>query len=148
MKAQIKSLKFFLFSIRFWQYLSIMILGNYFATFFSYSYKTFGENDRPHEQISDTTLTWAASIGSGVINGLSRIVCGTLVDRYGYKTMMNILMVVNLVNSLVCFWAAYVPSLFFICVLLNYAVLGGFFAVFPVSVQNCYGPEFGPQIYV
>lgn len=45
---------------------------------------------------------------------------------------------------MVCFWAAYVPALYFICVLVNYAVIGGLFAIFPVSVQNCFGLEYGP----
>ena len=62
--------------------------------------------------------------------------------------MMSVLMIVQLINSVVCFWAAYVPSLFFICVLANYAVLGGLFAVFPVSVTKVFGLEHGPQIYV
>ena len=73
---------------------------------------------------------------------------GTLVDKYSFRTLMAILMAVQLGNSLVCFWAAYVPAIYFICVMINYAVLGGLFAIFPVSVQNCFGLELGPQIYV
>jgi len=44
-KMQIKGLKYMVYSTRFWQYFTIMILANYFGGFFSYSYKTFGEND-------------------------------------------------------------------------------------------------------
>ena len=73
---QIKGVKYFWYSQRFWQYLAIMVLGNYFGTFFSYSYKTFGESDSPHDPIKDSTLTWAASVGAGIVNGLSRIICG------------------------------------------------------------------------
>ena len=40
------------------------------------------------------------------------------------------------------------PALFFICILANYLVLGGLFAVFPVSVTNVFGLKLGPQIYV
>ena len=89
---QIKGVWYFPYSLRFWQYFAIMILGNYFGTFFSYSYKPFGENTSPHEQISDKTLTWAASIGSGLVNGLSRVLFGTLVDKYSYRTLMMVLM--------------------------------------------------------
>ena len=53
-------------------------------------------------------------------------------------------MFAQLINSLVCFWAANVVELYFVCVLVNYAVLGGLFAVFPVSVTNVYGLELGP----
>jgi len=57
-------------------------------------------------------------------------------------------MTVQLVNSLVCYWAAYVTAIYFTCVLVNYAVIGGMFAVFPVSVTNVFGLEHGPSIYV
>ena len=145
---QIKGVKYFIYSIRFWQFFAIMVFGNYFGTFFSYSYKTFGESDSTHDQISDKTLTWAASIGSGVVNGLSRIICGLIVDRYNFRQIMLILTTAQLINSLVCFWAAYVTAIYFMCVMVNYAVLGGLFAVFPVSVTNVFGLELGPQIYV
>ena len=78
------------------------------------------------------------------MNGLSRIFFGTLVDKYSFKLLMGILMAIQLVNACVCFWAAYVPALFFICILVNYLVLGGLFAVFPVSVTNVFGLELGP----
>ena len=135
-------------SIRFWQFFAILVLGTYFGTFFSYSFKVYGENDHPHEQISDKTLTWAASIGAGVINGLSRILFGLLADRYSFRLLLSILMTIQLVNACVCFWAAYVPALYFICVLVNYLVVGGLFTIFPVSVTNVFGLERGPQIYV
>ena len=141
---QIKGVKYFWRSLRFWQYFAIMILGNYFGTFFSYSYKPFGENSTPHDAISDRTLTWAASVGAGLVNGLSRIAFGTLVDKYSFRYLLSILMWIQLVNSLVCYWAAYEPALFFICILINYMVLGGLFAIFPVSVTNVFGLEHGP----
>lgn len=47
-----------------------------------------------------------------------------------------------------CFWAAYVPALYFICIMTNYLVVGGLFTIFPVSVTNVFGLERGPQIYV
>ena len=53
-------------------------------------------------------------------------------------------MSVEMANSLVCYWAAYAPPLYFICILLNYIVIGGIYALFPVSVQSCFGLEFGP----
>lgn len=125
-----------------------MILANIFGTFFSYTYKVYGENDEPHPQISDKTLTWAASIGSGMVNGFSRIVLGATVDKAGFKKLFTILMSVQLVNSLVCYWAAYIPALYFICIMVNYMVIGGIFAIFPVAVTNVFGLEAGPGIYV
>ena len=61
---------------------------------------------------------------------------------------MNVIMILQLVNACVCFWAAYEPALFFICIMINYFVLGGIYTIFPVSVTNVFGLEYGPQIYV
>lgn len=83
--VQIKSVRYFPYSIRFWQFFAIMVVGNYFYACFAFSYKVFGENDHPHEQIDDKLLTWAASIGSGGINGLSRLIFGSLVDKYSFR---------------------------------------------------------------
>ena len=84
-KVQIKGAKYLFYSLRFWQYFAIMIIGNYFSAFFSYSYKPYGENDTPHEPISDKTLTWAASVGAGLVNGLSRIGFGMLIDKFSFR---------------------------------------------------------------
>ena len=145
---QIKGSRYLFYSLRFWQFFAIMILGNYFSAFFSYSYKPYGENDSPHDQISDKTLTWAASVGAGLINGLSRIFFGWLIDKFSFRRILSILMLIELVNSMVCFWAAYYPALYFVCILVNYACVGGMFTIFPVSVTNVFGLEHGPAIYV
>ena len=126
----------------------MMTLGNIFGTFFSYSYKVYGSSSQTHPAISDSTLTWAASIGSGIINGLSRIVLGGTVDRVGFKRLFLILMGLQFINSLICYWAVYIPAVYFTCVLLNYACLGGLFAIFPVAVTNVFGLKIGPKIYV
>ena len=126
----------------------MMITANVFSTFFSYSYKVYGENTEPHPPISEKTLTWAASIGSGIVNGLSRVVLGAVVDRVGFKTLFTILMTIQLVNSLISYWAAYWPAVYFTCVLVNYMCIGGTFAIFPVAVTNVFGLTTGPKIYV
>ena len=63
----IRGVKYAVYSIRAWQFFALMILANIFGTFFSYSYTVYGETDTPHDPISDKTLSWAASIGSGLI---------------------------------------------------------------------------------
>jgi len=77
-KYEIRAVRYIFYSKRFWQYYTIMICGNFFATFFSYTYKAYGEDSALHKPISDTTLTWAASIGGGLVNGSSRLLMGTL----------------------------------------------------------------------
>ena len=109
-----------------------------------YSFKTFGENKASHEPISDSMLTWAASIGAGLVNGLSRITCGTLTDSLGFKKPFGFLMSASLFVSLIVYHAANYPWLYFGCILLNYMSIGGMFAIFPVCVQDVFGLEHGP----
>ena len=125
-----------------------MMFANCFGTFFMYAFKTYGENKEPHPPISDSVLTWAASIGAGLVNGISRLTLGTLVDKHGFKKLLAILMTSQLIISLIAYHAVYWPWLYFICILLNYMSIGGIFAIFPVAVQNVFGLEYGPQIYV
>ena len=125
-----------------------MTFGGYSATFLQYSFKPYGESNSSHPAISDKTLTWAASVGAGFINGLSRISFATLADKYSFRTLMSALQLIELVVALTFYWAAYVPSLYFTCILLNYVAMGGFYAIFPVSVTSVFGLTYGPQIYV
>ncbi len=143
LQPEIRHVKFCVFSKRFWQYYFLMIGGNFFSTFFAYTYKVYGEN----QGISDQTLTWAASIGGGLVNGLARFIMGWLQDKVSFRTLMMGLMTVQLSISLVVYWLAAVPSLYFIAVVMNYFCSGGLFAVFPGSVTNLFGLNKGPQIY-
>jgi len=125
-----------------------MILGNYGSTLLSYAYKPFGESSQTHDPISDDLLTWAASIGSGIVNGIARFTFGNLADKYSFRRLMSIILSVELLTCILFYWAANVPALYFTCVLLNYGVLGGIYAIFPVSVTHVYGLEKGPLVYV
>jgi MFS family permease len=92
-------------------------------------------------------LSTAASVGSGLVNGATRITLGTLTDKYSFKSIFAIMMVIQLINSLICFWAANIPALFVLCIQLNYFSIGGIFAVFPSTVMNVFGLRHGPQVY-
>lgn len=48
-KTEIRAVRYAFYSKRFWMYLALMVLGNFFGTFFSYSYKLYGGNDHPHK---------------------------------------------------------------------------------------------------
>lgn len=63
----------------------LLFLGNIFPMIFTYSFKIFGT----HNGIDDMTLTWAASIGSGLVNGLSRLVMGYLSDKIKFKYLLG-----------------------------------------------------------
>ena len=126
-----------------------MTFCNYSPTFFSYSYKTYGEDSSSaHPPIDDQLLTWAASIGSGVVNGCSRLAIGSLMDYSNFKTIFGLLTLLQLFNALVQYWSAWSKVAYFLCVMINYLYLGGIFAIFPTAVQNVFGLKQGPQIYV
>ena len=48
-KPMIKGVKYAFYTKRFWQYFVLMIISTYFAEFFAYSFKTYGESDSTHE---------------------------------------------------------------------------------------------------
>ena len=83
--------------MRTWQVVAIFCFGQVFSTFFSYSFKLYGQQAGEHSPISDTTLTWAACIGSGVVNGLARVVFGSLSDTVGFKRIFLGLAITQLV---------------------------------------------------
>jgi hypothetical protein len=91
---EIKGVRYCVFSIRFWQCFSMMILANFFGTFFSYTFKAFAEDDTYHKGISDTLMSVASSVGSGLVNGSTRIVMGTLTDFSSFKVLFGIMMLV------------------------------------------------------
>jgi hypothetical protein len=72
----------------------MMLLGNVFGTFFSYTFKAFAEDDTYHPKINDGLMSIAASVGSGLVNGATRIIMGTLTDKYSFKTLYGIMMAV------------------------------------------------------
>ena len=143
-----KSVSYCVYSIRFWQFFLMMTLSNIFGAFFSYAFKPYGMNISNHEPISDNTLTWAATIGSGVVNGVARIVMGALVDRYGFKTLFTFSTILQLLNSMVCYWAVHSPPLYFTCILINFWCVGGNNSLFPVAVTNVFGHDIGVKLYV
>lgn len=124
-----------------------MVAGNFFSTFFSYTYKEYGEAKQLHKPISEVTLTWAASIGSGIINGCARLSMGFLQDRISFRVLLGIIMTIQLLVSLIVYWVTEIPALYVMCVFLNYFEIGGLFAIFPGSVTNTFGLKYGPQIY-
>ena len=120
-----------------------MVLGNVFSGIFAYSYKLYGEDNG----VSDYLLSWAASIGSGFINGSARVVMGYLQDRFSFKLLLAILFIIWTVIAATMTFIVKIPWLYFILVLLNYFATGGIFALFPGSVNNCFGMTYAPQIY-
>ena len=123
-------------------------LSNFYGAVFSYTFKPFAEDGTYHKPINDQFMSIAAAVGSGLVNGLSRIFMGLLIDKFTFKTLFSILMIISVVNSLSCFWAGKFAPAFFVCVLLNYFVIAGIFTILPVATIKVFGNKYGPYIYV
>ena len=120
----------------------MMLLANIFGGFFSYQYKAIGlAND-----ISDSLLAWAGSTAA-IVQATTRITVGQLYDMFGFRKIFLILMLINIVNSAVCYHVKKIDWLFFICVQLNYLVLAGVFALFPAPASKTFGKRYGAQVY-
>jgi len=145
---QLKSHWYCFYSIRYWQYFGLMVLGNYGSTLLSYSYKPFGESSSDHTAINDGLLTWAASIGAGLLNGIARLCFGNLADKFSFRLLMGIILTLELVTCLMFYWAANCPALYFTAIMFNYICIAGIYAIFPVSVTQVFGLKRGPQVYV
>lgn len=82
----------------------MMIYFNVFGMFFITTFKPFGASrDGGREPISEYTLTWAASIGGGLVNGVSRIVMGAWVDKISFKKLFMILNMTQLLTAVSCY---------------------------------------------
>ena len=65
-------------------------------------------------------MSVAAAVGSGLVNGLTRVIFGLLVDKYSFRALFCVIVTSQLVNALACFWAAKWAPAFFMVVVLNY----------------------------
>jgi len=83
--------------------------------------------------IPDTLITWAASIGSGLINGVTRLSVGAVHKKFGTKTIFFALMIPQTIVSFTCFLAVDYAPLYFFYVMINYYSVGGIFAVMPTA---------------
>lgn len=129
-------------SLRFWQYVGMMFGANVFGTIFSYEYKPYGlAND-----LEDSFLTWAGSFSS-VTQVIARFSIGFLYDYLGFRLLFFIIMGINVANSCVCYFAVAYPALYFICIQLNYFVIGGIFALFPAPAVKTFGGDVGVRVY-
>ena len=84
--------------------------------------------------MSETLLTWAASIGAGFVNGASRVFFGWLMDKYDFKTLFGWLTFIAMINGALQYWTAWWAPAYFLCIMINYAYIGGVFAIFPTTV--------------
>ena len=120
----------------------MMLLATMFGGSFQYLYTTIGLS----VNISGNLLSWATSI-SAVLQAVTRLLFGYLYDKFGFKKLFYILMIINIVNSIICYHARNWTPVYFICILLVYMVFAGMFSIFPAPAAQTFGPKYGAQVY-
>jgi nitrate/nitrite transporter NarK len=103
-------------------------------------YKTFDQDN-----LSDKVLTIAGAMGS-VCNGCSRILWAAFQDKYGFKKVYVVLLILQLALSLTIFQVKENEYLYVIWISLSFLCEGGHFSMFPPVVCKIFGIENGGLI--
>lgn len=51
-----------------------------------------------------------------IVQAVTRLSSGALYDKLGFKVMFYILMGINTVNSVACYYVRHIPGLYFTCI--------------------------------
>ena len=124
----------------------MMFLANVFGGFFCYQFKTIYLAHNTDVSNADTYMAIAASL-SGVVQFITRISCGQLYDKVGFKPIFTFVMFLNMIIGVVCYQVKSITWAFITCIEFNYMVLGSIYSVFPAPVIKTFGIYYGPHVY-
>ena len=120
-------------SARFWHMLIMLFFGEFYCLYNASSYKLVAQNT-----ISDRSLTIAGALGS-ILNGLSRVVWGALLDKYGFKKLYLMLLTIETIVSFSIESCKYNATLYIICVALSFLCIGGHISLFSATGVRIFG---------
>ena len=83
----------------------------------------------------------------GVVNGTSRFLWGFLLDKYGFKILMYIITILEIISSCTIYYTVKYDALYVIMVLIVASCLGGNLCCISPLYTLTYGIEVGPQMY-
>ena len=83
----------------------------------------------------------------GVVNGTSRFLWGFLLDKYGFKILMYIITILEIISSCTIYYTVKYDALYVIMVLIVAFCLGGNLCCISPLYTLTYGIEVGPQMY-
>lgn len=127
-------------SCRFWYICIILFNGIFFGMYFASVYKLAAQG-----LLSDHDLTLAGALGM-VMNGSSRIMWASLQDRFGFKKVYMVLMLIQLAVSLTIFQTRGNAGLYTFLVCLVFTCEGGHFSMYPTLSAKVFGIQYGGQI--
>lgn len=124
-----------LLTMRFYHIYLMGFCSIFYGMYMISVYKILGEDNG----IDDLTLTIAGSCGA-VANAASKFGSGLLVDRYGFKKIYVITLLIQiLVASTIYFVVKLDKYVYFIWILLSQITLASHFSLFPTVVGKIYG---------
>lgn len=83
----------------------------------------------------------------GIINGFSRFFWGWLVDIWGFKILMYIITIVEVIVSATLYFSVRNALIYVISILLIAMCLGCHFSILSPCFNKIFGLEIGPEIY-
>ena len=83
----------------------------------------------------------------GIVNGNSRFLWGYLMDKFGFRTLMFAITIIEVTVGVSLYFIVSVPFLFVICVLCIGACIGGNFVILAPTFKKIFGIQTGPELY-
>ena len=83
----------------------------------------------------------------GLVNGITRFIWGWLMDKFGFKCLMIIITIIELVLSFSIYYLAHYPIIFIIENLLVALCLSGTFTMITPLFNKVFGNELATEIY-
>ena len=83
----------------------------------------------------------------GIVNGNSRFLWGYLMDKFGFKTLMFAITIIEVSVGVSLYFIVSFPPLFVICVLFIGACIGGNFVILAPTFKKIFGLQTGPELY-
>lgn len=115
--------------------------GIFYGIYVAAVYKTTAQ-----EYLNDHVLTIAGMFGS-VCNGGGRIFWAGLQDRFGFKTIYLVIMLIQLTISCTLWNVKDNNFLYPLWISLSFLCEGGHFSMFPTVTAKIFGIQFGGQIF-
>ena len=96
--------------------------------------------------MSDRYLTIMGAIGS-LMCGMSRFLWAALMEKFSFRFLLWLLLVVNSFLSFTVFYISKVPFIYLAYILVSLTCYGGFLGIFPAIASKVFGFRYGSQIY-
>ena len=119
----------------------MLLNGVFFGVFTAGVYKSVALNF-----LSDHVLTTAGAFGS-ICNGGSRIMWASLQDKYGFKKVYCVIMVLQLIISATTYYVRKDGTLYIIWVSIAFLCEGGHFSMFPTAAVKLFGIQNGGFLF-